>query len=84
MIDHHLITESLTGLVVFEISEMEFCADIKYVSAIINPSELNQPSFFDTSDPKIQINDLIIPIIDIHKFFGTEQIILFHFQNISA
>jgi chemotaxis signal transduction protein len=70
MIDHHLIGESLTGLVVFEISEMEFCTDIKNVSAIINPNELNQPSLFDSHEPKIQINDLIIQIIDIHKFFG--------------
>ncbi|MDR3609528.1 MAG: chemotaxis protein CheW [Ignavibacteriaceae bacterium] len=72
MIDHHLIGESLTGLVVFEISEMEFCTDIKNVSAIINPNELNQPSLFDSHEPKIQINDLIIQIIDIHKFFGVE------------
>ena len=69
MIDHYLISESLTGLVVFEISEMEFCTDIKYISAIINPNELNQPNILNTKDPKIQINDLIIPIIDIHKFF---------------
>jgi chemotaxis signal transduction protein len=72
MIDHYLISESLTGLVVFEISEMEFCTDIKNVSAIINPNELNQPSLFNSKDPQIQINDLIIPIIDIHKFFGVE------------
>jgi purine-binding chemotaxis protein CheW len=72
MIDHYLTSESLTGLVVFEISDMEFCTDIKNVSAIINPDELNQPSLFAATDPKIQINDLIIPIIDIHKFFGVE------------
>jgi chemotaxis signal transduction protein len=72
MIDHNLISESLTGLVVFAISEMEFCTDIKNVSAIINPNELNQPSLFDSREPKIQINDLIIPIIDIHKYFGVE------------
>lgn len=70
MIDHYLISESLTGLVVFEISEMEFCTDIKAISAIINPSELNQPGLFSTNDPKIQINDLVIPIVDFYKFFG--------------
>ncbi|MDR3666839.1 MAG: chemotaxis protein CheW [Ignavibacteriaceae bacterium] len=72
MIDHYQISESLTGLVVFEISEMEFCTDIKNVSAIINPNELNQPGLFANSEPKIQINDLIIPIIDIHHFFGVK------------
>ena len=72
MIDHYLISESLTGLVVFEISEMEFCTDIKNVSAIINPNEINQPSLFAADDPKIHINDLVIPIIDIHNFFGVE------------
>ena len=72
MIDHYLISESLTGLVVFEISEMEFCTDIKNVSAIINANEINQPSLFAAKDPKIQINDLIIPIINIHNYFGVE------------
>jgi purine-binding chemotaxis protein CheW len=72
MIDQFLISESLTGLVVFEISEIEFCTDIKNVSAIINPNELNQPNLFASKDPKIQINDLIIPIINIHKFFSIE------------
>ena len=72
MIDHYLISESLAGLVVFEISEIEFCTDIKNISAIINPNELNQPSLFAAKEPKIQINDLIIPIIDIHKYFGVE------------
>jgi chemotaxis signal transduction protein len=72
MVDHFLISESLTGLIVFEISEIEFCTDIKNVSAIINPNELNQPSLSSSKDPKIQINDLIIPIINIHKFFGVE------------
>lgn len=73
MIDYHLISESLTGLVVFEISETEFCTDIKNVSAIINPNEINQPGLFDSKEPKIQINDLTIPIINIHKLFGVEQ-----------
>ena len=72
MIDHYLISESLAGLVVFEISEIEFCTDIKNVSAIVNPNELNQPSLYTSKNPKIQINDLIIPIIDIHKYFGVE------------
>jgi chemotaxis signal transduction protein len=89
MIDHYIISESLTGLVVFEISEMEFCTDIKNVSAIINPNEINQPSLFAAKDPKIQINDLIIPIIDIHNYFGVEhkvktkdnRIVLVEFQD---
>lgn len=71
MIDYYLISESLTGLVVFEISDKEFCTDIRNVSAIINPNELNQLSL-SSKDPKIQINDLIIPIIDIHKLFGAD------------
>jgi chemotaxis signal transduction protein len=70
MIDHYIISESLAGLVVFEISEMEFCTDIKNVSAIINPNEINQPSLFDTKDPKFQINDLMIPIVEFHRFFS--------------
>ena len=72
MIENYLISESLSGLVVFEISEMEFCTDIKNVSAIINPNEINQPSLFASKNPKIQINDLVIPIIDIHNYFGFE------------
>jgi chemotaxis signal transduction protein len=72
MIDHYLISESLNGLVVFEISGKEFCTDIKSISAIINPNELNQPSLFDKANPKIQINDLTIPIVEFKGFFGLQ------------
>jgi purine-binding chemotaxis protein CheW len=76
MIDHHLISESLTGLVVFEISDLEFCTDIKNVSAIINPVELNQTSLFDDKDPCIKINDLVISVIDLHKMLKVEHKII--------
>ena len=72
MIDNYLISESLTGLVVFEISEMEFCTDIKNISAIINPIEINQTSLFESKNPKFQINDLIIPIVEFNRFFSVK------------
>lgn len=75
MIDHYEISESLTGLVIFEISRREFCADIKDVSAIINPRDLpkkEQGVHYD--DLSITINDLNVTLIDLHKIFDIKRI----------
>ena len=75
MIDHYEISESLTGLVIFEISRREFCADIKNVSAIINPRDLpkkEQGAYHN--EMSIKINDLNITMIDLHKIFDIKHI----------
>ncbi len=71
MIDPYTIVETITGLVIFEIAIQEFCIDIKEVSAIINPNELDPSSINEsTKGSQINIDNLNIPLIDFHQFFG--------------
>jgi len=74
MINHYEISESLTGLVIFEISRREFCADIKDVSAIINPRDLPKKGQSEHDELSLQINDLNILMIDLHKIFDVKRI----------
>ncbi|MEO8399190.1 MAG: chemotaxis protein CheW [Ignavibacteriaceae bacterium] len=71
MIDPLSLVETLTGLVIFEIKQTEFCIDIKDVSAIINPNELEESSIINPESTKeIKVDKLIIPILDLQKFNG--------------
>ena len=71
MIDHSALIETMTGLVIFEIADQEFCADIRDISAIINPAELNQKDNLESeSNPHIDINNLRIPVIPLHKYYA--------------
>jgi|SRR5690606_15354521 chemotaxis signal transduction protein len=73
MIDQSAIIETMTGLVLFEIADQEFCADIRDISAIVNPAELNQKENLGMNDnPHVVINNLNIPIVPLHKFFSVE------------
>ncbi len=74
MIDHYELSESLTGLVIFEISRREFCADINNVSAIINPRDLPKIGQGSHNDLSLKINDLNITMIDFHKIFEIKHI----------
>jgi chemotaxis signal transduction protein len=74
MIDQFEISESLTGLVIFEISRKEFCANIKDVSAIVNPHDLPQREQVQNDDSAIKVNELNVHLIDLHKIFGIKQI----------
>jgi chemotaxis signal transduction protein len=73
MINHYEISESLTGLVIFEISRREFCADIKNISAIINPRDLPKKEHGKGDDLPLRINDLNIIMIDLHKIFDVKR-----------
>ena len=66
--------DSLTSLIVFEIGGKEFAADLKDISAIINPFDLNQ-SYKTSIDtlPFIKINDLVINLINLQKHLGTKE-----------
>jgi chemotaxis signal transduction protein len=73
MIQQTALIESMTGLVIFEMGGREFCADIRHISAIINPAELKQEENLHAEvDPYISINNLNIPVISIHKYFSLE------------
>jgi chemotaxis signal transduction protein len=69
MIDQYKITESLSGLVVFELDDKEFCADIRNISAILNPKEINKSNSEIASVSKIKLNGIQVPLIDLHKYF---------------
>jgi chemotaxis signal transduction protein len=74
MTDHYKISESITGLVIFEISSKEFCIDIKNVSAIINPRDLhkNEQGVYD--ELSIKINDLSVLLINLHNIFNVKHL----------
>lgn len=71
------IVDNLTGLVIFEINNNEYCLDINDVSAIINPNELEDGLNLNPIETKkIKIDEILIPIIDLYKFGGLGQISL--------
>ena len=62
---------NLNGLVVFYLANELFCVDIDDVFAIVNPADFPQNiknSFLVKSN--LDIDNLTIPIIDLHAFFG--------------
>ncbi|MDP4115755.1 MAG: chemotaxis protein CheW [Bacteroidota bacterium] len=74
MIENIPFVNSLTSLIIFEIADKEFAADLKDISAIINPFDLEQ-SYKSSIDklPFIKINDLIIHLVDLQKYLGTHE-----------
>jgi purine-binding chemotaxis protein CheW len=73
MIQQSVLIETMTGLVIFDIGGKEFCADIRHISAIINPSEIKQEENLQADEnPHISINNLSIPVISVHKYFNLE------------
>ncbi|MFO7445639.1 MAG: chemotaxis protein CheW [Ignavibacteriaceae bacterium] len=73
MTDQSALIDTMTGLVIFEVSEQEFCADIRHISAIINPLELNLKDNLQSDiEKRIHINNISIPLIPFNKFYGIE------------
>lgn len=70
MIDQFHISEKLTGLIVFEIEGKEFCADIKDISAILNPRDLKIEVSNISTVGSIKLNEIDIPVISLNKYFG--------------
>lgn len=65
---------SIPGIVIFNIADKEFCADIRQVYKIIKMNESDfAASQLSGSSQYICINDIKIPIIDMHKFFGLKK-----------
>jgi|GEM_PF-2881513 len=66
---------SIPGIVIFNIADKEFCADIRQVYKILKLNEtefaVSQPS---NNYQYICLNDIKIPIIDMHKFFGLKKL----------
>ncbi len=70
MIENTTTIDTLTGLVVFALGGKEYCADIKDISAIINPNELKEQIDLRSAKPIVNINNLLIPIINLYKYFN--------------
>lgn len=71
MIDNHLLIETLTGLIIFQVGNIELATDIKEVSAIVNPNELDQSFITQVKGLScITINNLVIPLIDLQDLLG--------------
>ncbi len=77
MMNHAAIVDNLTGLVIFEINNYEYCLDINDVSAIINPNELEENIISNPIETKnIKIDELLVPIINLYKFGEIGQVSL--------
>ncbi len=74
MIDETTIVENMTGLVIFEVANQEFCVDIKDLSAILNPAGLKQKIPVNADEEiKVNIHEQDIPILSFKKIFGFKQ-----------
>jgi chemotaxis signal transduction protein len=70
MVENTIRIDTLTGLVVFALGSKEFCADIKEISAIINPNEIRVETDQDSDKQGIRINNLQIPLLNLHDLFN--------------
>jgi len=70
MVENTTTIDTLTGLVVFALGGKEYCADIKEISAIINPNELKEQADLKSDKPSVKINNLRIPIINLYNYFN--------------
>ncbi len=62
--------QDIKGLVTFEIAGQVFCADIQDITGIINPEELNQEDYINSSHPFIELGSIKIPLVNLNKTFG--------------
>jgi chemotaxis signal transduction protein len=61
----------IDGIIVFTISEMKFCIDIKYLSKILVPEDEYSVTTVNNLDSvKIISNNEMIPLINFHTFYG--------------
>lgn len=60
--------DTLSGLMIFQISGIELCADLKEVLTVIKPADMNlTPDELFSSKKKIRYRNFSIPLIPIHK-----------------
>jgi chemotaxis signal transduction protein len=61
----------IDGIIVFIISEIKFCIDIKYVSKIFAPEdEYSVIKLNKIDNVKLMSNNEMIPLINFHTFYG--------------
>lgn len=73
IIDNIPLIDSLTSLIIFEIADREFAADLKDICAIINPFEIDKSFKNEIENLSfIKINTLIINLVNVQKFLGTK------------
>jgi two-component system, chemotaxis family, chemotaxis protein CheV len=70
MVENTIRIDALTGLVVFTLGGNEFSADIKDISAIINPNELKEAPDLASDKPFVRINNLEIPLLDLYRSYN--------------
>ncbi len=60
--------DTLSGLMIFQISGIEFCADLKEVLTVLKPVDVDlTPEELLSSKKKIRYRNFLIPVIPIHK-----------------
>lgn len=62
--------DTVIGFIILEISNQEFCVNIKDVYTIVNPNDMDQPGLYSPSFPHITVDKSKVPILSLHKHFG--------------
>jgi len=63
--------DSTKGVLVFNIAELEFCIDIKYVSSIVTPQDKNKLTInSNLGIENIKINNEMVHRLNFHALFG--------------
>lgn len=74
MLVEKTIVDNMTGLIIFEVANQEFCLDINDLSAIINPSELKEKIPLNSeAEINVNLNRQNIPVFSSKQLFGFKQ-----------
>jgi chemotaxis signal transduction protein len=61
----------IPGIIVFDIADKEFCADIRQVYKIIKIPE--ESDLYDPKSGTVCINNVKLPVIDLYEYFEKGQ-----------
>lgn len=64
------LPDDIAGLLIWDNSGQEFCANINDIYTIINPLEIAQPDIYASVYPHIEIEGQNVPIINICEYLG--------------
>ena len=64
------LLREFTGIIVFNISNKEFCVNEKHLVTILNPQKLESEPNNPNVNDEIRIGDILVRLFDIHSYFG--------------
>ncbi len=63
--------ENISGILIFQIADIEFCTDLKYVSAILKPNEIKHRNYI-TDKNTYSFSDLKYMRLEFDKFYSLQ------------